>query len=53
LWLGSSIGNYSRSEAAAFLKKLRETAMQPGRHTRGTGGVTGCNFGYCVTQWFR
>lgn len=31
MWLGSSIGNYNREEAAAFLTQLRELAMLPGR----------------------
>lgn len=30
MWLGSSIGNYSREEAADFLAQLRDLAMQPG-----------------------
>jgi hypothetical protein len=31
LWLGSSIGNSTREEGAAFLRQLKEAAMQPGR----------------------
>jgi hypothetical protein len=31
MWLGSSIGNSTRGEAAAFLCHLKEAAMQPGR----------------------
>lgn len=30
MWLGSSIGNFSREEAAAFLSKLQETSMLAG-----------------------
>ncbi|OQR95861.1 hypothetical protein ACHHYP_00019, partial [Achlya hypogyna] len=32
LWLGSTIGNIVRSEAAAFLRSIQETAMAPGDH---------------------
>ena len=30
LWLGSSIGNYSRDDAAALLRQFAERAMEPG-----------------------
>lgn len=30
LWLGSSIGNFSRPEAAEFLKKIADTVLHPG-----------------------
>lgn len=37
LWLGSSVGNYHRAAAAAFLRKLRDT-MRPGaRRARARG----------------
>jgi hypothetical protein len=39
MWLGSSIGNSTRDEAAAFLRQLKEAAMQPGRQL---GGDQGC-----------
>jgi hypothetical protein len=32
LWLGSSIGNMARADAAAFLRRLRDEAMRPGAH---------------------
>jgi hypothetical protein len=35
MWLGSSIGNSTRAEGAAFLFQLKEAAMQPGASMHG------------------
>lgn len=41
LWLGSSIGNYTRPEAAAFLRSVRDAVLATGERAPGVGSVYG------------
>jgi EasF-like predicted methyltransferase len=45
LWLGSSAGNFTREEAAAFLKGFTGEALRPGKKDYMLVGLDGCKDG--------